>query len=295
MEARPVRTVRNNIVDTTSYFFACGKQLITLSYVRPKSRFPGGITMALQVGAQTISWGETVHDKMPEIISFLSHEEYRGIETGMRHFDTHDAAKYRALYREAAVIPLGLHSGGQFWLPDAAEEERSKLVSAVSFAAEVGFQWVVVSGNKDETEESMVTAAKTYGELGSYCAQQGIGFAYHNHNWELANNGAILDRLIEHTGSEVRLVLDIAWAHIAGFAPETLMSRYGSRIAYVHVKDVRSGRFCELGTGEVDFSRYIPLFEEYQVPWLVVEQDYTDMEVETSMRINRDFLRSYRL
>ncbi len=40
---------------------------------------------------------------------------------------------------------------------------------------------------------------------------------------ELANNGNILDRLLEHTGPEVKLVLDIAWAHIAGFSPEILM------------------------------------------------------------------------
>lgn len=255
----------------------------------------GGKVMALHVGAQTISWGETIRTQMPEIVSFLSREGYRGVETGMRHFDPTRSAEYRALYQEAGLVPLGIHSGGQFWLPDAAQEERARLNSTVRFAEEVGFRWVVVSGNKDETEETIVSAARTYSEIGSYCAQQGIGFAYHNHNWELANNGAILDKLLEHTGSEVGLVLDIAWAHIAGFEPETLMSRYASRIAYVHVKDVRSGRFCELGTGEVDFSRYIPLFEEYHIPWLVVEQDYTDMDVETSMRLNRDYLKGYGL
>ena len=79
-----------------------------------------------RIGAQTITWGETIKENMRSIVRFLSEHDYAGVETGMRHFDAERASEYRALYQEFGMVPLGLHSGGQFWEPDAAEAERQK-------------------------------------------------------------------------------------------------------------------------------------------------------------------------
>lgn len=248
--------------------------------------------MKQSVGAQTIPWGETIKQEMPDILRILAAQGYQGVETGMRHFDASDADRYRELYRETGLVPLGLHSGGQFWKPEAAEEERQKLWQAVEFAARVGFQHLVVSGNKDESVSSMKKAAATYAELGRRCRDAGVSFAYHNHNWELANDAAILDTLVLSTEqNELSLVLDVAWAHLGGIEISTLLERYGDRVAYLHIKDVRGELFCELGTGEMDLPAVLTLANAYDIDWLVVEQDYTDLSPEESMRINREFLR----
>lgn len=243
------------------------------------------------IGAQTIVWGETIRDNLAGILQFLSAHGYSGAETGMRHFDAARPDYYRKLYKETGMVPLGLHSGGQFWLPDAAEEERWKLWAAVDFAKAVGFRWMVISGNKAETVESMRKAAETYGQIGRRCREAGFGFAYHNHDWELADNAAILDTLMACTDpSDVSLVLDVAWAHIGGLSLAGLLDRYAGRIAYLHVKDVKDGKFCELGTGEMDLPAVCDLAGTQGVEWLVVEQDYTDLSPEESMRRNRQFL-----
>jgi sugar phosphate isomerase/epimerase len=245
------------------------------------------------VGAQTIPWGETIKERMPEILRFLASQEYRGVETGMRHFDAADPGMYRDLYQETGVRPLGLHSGGQFWKPEAAEEERRKLRDAIAFAEAVGFRHLVVSGNKAETVASMKEAAVTYADLGRRCREAGLSFCYHNHNWELADDAAILDTLLLATEpGEVSLVLDVAWAHIGGIQVGTLLERYGNRVAYLHIKDVRGERFCELGRGEMNLPEVLRLAEKQRIEWLVVEQDYTDYTPEESMRVNRDYLRA---
>lgn len=248
----------------------------------------------LLVGAQTIPWGETIRDKMEEILVFLHQEDYAGVETGMRHFDPTHPEYYQELYRRLDITPLGLHSGGQFWDPDAAVAERNKLFDSAQFAAEVGFRYLVVSGNKDETVSSMMEAAETYARLGRRCHELGLRVAYHNHNWELAHNAEILDTLVKNTdASEVSLVLDVAWAHLGGIDLATLLDRFGNRVAYVHLKDVGGdGRFCELGTGKVDLDAVLSLVIRAGIPWLVLEQDYTEKTPEESMRVNRAWLRT---
>ena len=249
--------------------------------------------MQHKIGAQTIPWGESVGARMEEIAAYLVRTGYDGVETGMRHFDASDTVRYKTLYRDTGLVPLGLHSGGQFWIPDAADDERKKLDAAVDFAAEVGFSYVVVSGNKDETVDSMRRAAETYNRLGERCRERGLAFAYHNHDWELANDAEILETLRTETEAEtVLLVLDIAWAHVGGIDVSELLRRFGGRIAYLHIKDVRDKRFCELGTGEVDVPAVLAAAARERIEWLVVEQDYTDLTPEESIRLNYDYLRS---
>ena len=245
------------------------------------------------IGAQTIPWGEIIKDRMGEILEFLAGEGYRGVETGIRHFDTDNPDYYRKLYDRTGLTPLGLHSGGQFWEPDAAEQERRKLHDSIAFAATVGFQNVVVSGNKAETVDSMKTAAQTYGQLGRACRKQGLRLAYHNHNWELANDAAILRTLLDETDpGDVSLVLDVAWAHVGGVDLSGLLKRVGDRVAYLHIKDVAGEAFCELGTGEVDLPHVVRLAADSGIQWLVIEQDYTELTPEESMRRNMSYLRS---
>lgn len=247
--------------------------------------------MTHRIGAQTITWGETIRENMRSIVRFLSENGYAGVETGMRHFDSGRPGDYRLLYEEYGVIPLGLHSGGQFWNPEAAENERRKLWDSLAFAEAVGFQWLVVSGNKADTTDSMREAAETYTEIGKKCRDAGLRFAYHNHDWELADNAEILDVLVQNTDlAEVSLVLDIAWAHRGGIPFDHLLSRYGTRIAYLHIKDETGDRFCELGAGEVDLDEVLGLADHYGIEWLVVEQDDTALTPEKSMALNRQFL-----
>ena len=249
--------------------------------------------MIQRIGAQTIVWGEDIRDNLEAILTYLSANRYQGVETGIRHFhlDRHQA--YRDLYEKTGIISLGIHSGGKFWDPGQANDEMKMIEDTVRFASRVGSEYLLVSGNPHETVASMQAAAATYNELGQRCLDAGIRLAYHNHNWELINQGAILNVLMNETSADlVSLVLDTAWAYIAEMSLETLMGHYGDRIAYLHIKDVRQEKFCELGTGEIDHDSTFRLARSYGIEWLVVEQDYTSLTAEESMRVNMRYLRS---
>lgn len=248
--------------------------------------------MLHKVGAQTIVWGEDLARQMESIVQFLAESGYRGVETGMRHFDPAAAERYRDLYARYGIAPLGVHSGGKFWDPEQAGSELKRIDETISFASQVGFRYLVISGNPSESVESMKNAARSYGELGRRCRDAGLRLAYHNHNWELENDGAILDVLAGDTSAdEVGLVFDTAWAQIAGMSLAEAFRRWGERIAYVHIKDTLGTHFCELGTGELDHDTTFELAGRYGIEWLVVEQDYSSLTPQESMRVNMEYLK----
>ena len=249
--------------------------------------------MKHRIGAQTIVWGENIRGNMEAILRFLAENGFQGVETGIRHFYLDRCKAYREMYQNTGLVLLGIHSGGKFWDPGQADDEMKKIEDTVSFASRVGSKYLLVSGNPNETVASMQAAAATYNELGRRCRDDGLRLAYHNHNWELVNQGAILNVLMNETSAElVSLILDTAWAYIAEMSVESLMRHFGSRIAYIHIKDVRQEKFCELGTGEIDHGCTIALAQAYGIKWLVVEQDYTSLTAEESMKANMRYLRS---
>ena len=248
--------------------------------------------MKHRIGAQTIVWGNNIKGNMEHILSFLSGQGYTGVETGMRHFDPDQKERYRELYAQYGITPLGIHSGGTFWDPQQAAEEMERIGSTIDFASALGFRYLVISGNPQETVSSMRKSAKTYAEIGKRCRNAGLRMAYHNHNWELEDDGAIIDVLMnESSGEEVSWVLDTAWASIAGMELVRIFERYGSRIAYLHIKDAEGKTFCELGTGGLDLPNVLRSADVNRIEWLVIEQDYSSLTPEESMRTNMWYLR----
>lgn len=249
--------------------------------------------MTQRIGAQTVTWKETLREQMESIVRFLAEQGYKGVESGMRFFIPDHAAAYRELYAAAEMYPLGLHTGGKFWDPMQTKEEMRRIGETIAFGAKVGFEYLVVSGNPEETTASMGKTAEIYGTLAKRCQDSGLKFAYHHHNWELKNRGEILKRLIDATSpDEVSLVLDIAWAHAAGWKIGDFLRQFGARAAYLHLKDASAGRFCELGAGEVDFDLVFNASRSLPISWWVVEQDETVLTPEESLSRSMRFLRT---
>ncbi len=115
--------------------------------------------------------------------------------------------------------------------------------------------------------------------------------AYHHHIGTIVQTEAEIDRLMETTGAEVKLLLDTGHAVFAGADPVALARRHRSRIAHVHCKDVRApvldaarradlsfldavvaGVFTVPGDGMVDFPAVLRELPGYS-GWLVVEAE----------------------
>ena len=115
--------------------------------------------------------------------------------------------------------------------------------------------------------------------LGEQLRQAGMRLAYHNHDYELRDQGGKvgLQVLLETTDPAlVSFELDCGWAWKSGQDPLVWMQKLAGRLPLLHVKDVTAdGDWAEVGHGAVPYGPVLDAAAGLGVEWLIVEQDTT--------------------
>lgn len=114
-------------------------------------------------------------------------------------------------------------------------------------------------------------------------ATAGIRFGLHNHSKEFfrpqRGGPSLLDILIDESGAEVMLELDLYWLDNAGANCERFLERCAGRVPVIHLKDKEVAapsnetRMAPIGEGNMDWESIIPTCEAAGVDWYAVEQD----------------------
>jgi sugar phosphate isomerase/epimerase len=135
--------------------------------------------------------------------------------------------------------------------------------------------------------------------FGRRCRERGLGFAYHNHDFEFkrVDGQYALDLLLASTDAQtVKSELDIYWAFYAGVDPAAYIRQLQARCAIVHLKDMTkddSRTFAEVGEGRLEFPAILAAAQEAGVEYYVVEQDRCQRPPLESVKISLDNLRSW--
>jgi inosose dehydratase len=131
------------------------------------------------------------------------------------------------------------------------------------------------------TTEELGVLAKTLNEIGKGCADAGVQFCFHPHNWTLIDTtGTEVKRIMDLTDPKlVYMVADTAHLSLGGTDPIKFVNEWFPRIGDVHLKDVRvkyspaksgwkgpapskeeharDGLYKEFGEGGVDFVAFM--------------------------------------
>jgi sugar phosphate isomerase/epimerase len=100
--------------------------------------------------------------------------------------------------------------------------------------------------------------------IGERVTKAGLGFAYHNHDFEFVDhNGEIgYDIIMRETDpSLVKLQIDLYWAaHSSKQTPHQLFARQPGRFVMWHIKDMdkKTRDYTELGNGSIDYTVILP-------------------------------------
>ena len=113
--------------------------------------------------------------------------------------------------------------------------------------------------------------------------KNGIGFHYHNNDFEFAplqdSNKSMMDVLLEESDPAlIHLIPDVAWIHFAGCDPVTFLKENADRVKVVHFKDyVKKAdarpKFASLGQGVVPLRECFAVCREQEIPYVMYEQD----------------------
>jgi sugar phosphate isomerase/epimerase len=124
---------------------------------------------------------------------------------------------------------------------------------------------------------------KRLGEVGKWARDQGLGFGWHNHDFEFVKtkDGVLPIECIFEGGPMLDWECDIGWVIRARHDPVKWFKSYGERITAVHVKDnapkgenLNQMGQTEIGQGTADWPRiFNALYEHTRCLHYVVEHD----------------------
>lgn len=197
---------------------------------------------------------------------------YREVEYGGGGYDKMDHAALRKTMDRLGLKSPSIHV--------AYEALASDFDGAVAMTKALGADTLVVPymGDAHRTTEGWEAAVTNFNRYAERLKKAGIGFAYHNHDFEftLKPGGiSLFDTLIADADPAlVQLELDLFWAIAAGEDPKAIIRRLPGRIYAYHVKDrTADGKMTSVGKGVIDFADIFTLNRTAGVKHFYVEND----------------------
>lgn len=294
----------------------------------------------IRIGNAPVSWGVYEADRpnppFASVLDAIARAGYEGTELGPYGYLPTEA---EALGRELGSRGLAL--GSSFValpLEEARRRERCVETSLVvaRLLASQGVGELILADDEDPARSRIAgrvpgdgsggwsdaqwteAAATIHAVAGALRDELGMRVVLHHHAGTFVETPDEIDRLLSETEPElVGLLLDTGHCVYGGGDPVDIVKRHGSRIGYVHLKDVREeelqrvvttdiameeawkrGVFCPLGEGVVDFPQVVASLRGRGFGgWMIVEQDVVpdasgrlEPEPSESARRSRTFL-----
>jgi len=116
------------------------------------------------------------------------------------------------------------------------------IVPVIQAAKAVGVTTIIdpfIHPDKWLTSDDVVASAEALNAVAEIAAEEGITVGYHNHWWEYeAMDGATaLEAFADNLDPSVVLEVDTYWTQVAGQQASDVLTRLGSRVQFIHVKD----------------------------------------------------------
>ncbi|MBP2171051.1 inosose dehydratase [Erwinia toletana] len=270
-------------------------------------------TAGVQLGVSPLCWtNDVLEDLGGEIplencLQQAAAAGYQGIELG-RKFPRSVSALAPLLSAVGLQLASGWHSG--FLADRSVEEEIAAVRDHANLLRQLGATVMVygecgqLPGATPLDEPISRSPALSSIDLARYAARvnafadillrdYGLKIAYHHHLMMLVEHDDELDSFMQHTSSNVGLVLDTGHGYAGGVDIARVLQKYGSRIVHIHLKDVRplilqrvyqqdlsfndavrAGLFTVPGEGCIDYAPIIEFVSHsgYQ-GWLIVEAE----------------------
>lgn len=154
-------------------------------------------------------------------------------------------------------------------------------------AAEIGMKYLIAPYlGPQKSIDDFKKAAEVFNKCGDICKQNGIKFAYHNHDYSFKKiDGEVpIDVMLKNTDDDkVFFELDIYWAVTAGVNPADYFTKYKNRFTLCHVKDrmknakaTDANSSCVLGEGVIDYTPILKVAKANGMKYYIVEQERYD-------------------
>jgi sugar phosphate isomerase/epimerase len=183
-------------------------------------------------------------------------------------------AEIRTVLDDTGMVAIGSHVPFDDW-----EDRRGQVFEDLHT---LGCTYAVVPSVPTRRRgdlDMVVGLAETFNHWASETREQGLRFAYHNHDYEFAplGQGTVWDTLVAASDPDlVELEVDVYWARYAGVDPVELIQRHAQRVPLLHAKDMAAGddrNDAPVGTGVLPWEQLVATADAAGAHWYIVEQD----------------------
>ena len=126
--------------------------------------------------------------------------------------------------------------------------------------------------------ESFKKLSEILNKLGEQVNKSGLGFAYHNHDFEFADHNGVIgyDIILKETDPKlVKLQMDMYWvAHSSKRSPGELIAQNPGRYVMWHIKDMDkvTRDYSEMGNGSIDYIDILSNIDKDALEYYYIEQ-----------------------
>ncbi|HEY3297144.1 MAG TPA: sugar phosphate isomerase/epimerase [Armatimonadota bacterium] len=229
---------------------------------------------------------EAVKD-FPGLLKRVAEIGYKGVETAGLH--GHDPKEIGKIVKDLGMEVCSSH---------AAFPTDENIEQIVDTEKAVGNTVVIAQTDMKKLtsiDECKAEASK-YARAAELLKARGMTFGVHNHWWEFNDLGGICpyDILLGEVPAMFS-ELDVYWSTYAKLNSPELVSKYKSRIPFLHLKDgmlEEGGAMTALGEGKVPITEIVQAADPNTLKWLVVELDRCDTDVFEAVKKSYAYLTS---
>jgi sugar phosphate isomerase/epimerase len=242
----------------------------------------------MNIGLQIYTLRDIISEGYDEIFKKVADIGYKGVEMT---YSPDQADEVAELLKKYGLVCTGAHI--------SIDELSNNPERAAGFLDKLGSRHMIIpwiDGARIETEEKTIETAKVMEEGAKRAANHGYVLSFHNHTIEFERkfgDRTVMDIFYDEAPS-LKFEVDCGWAFAAGVDVVATLNKFGSRLSFIHVKDVdEKGTPTEVGNGKVDMKAVIAEAAKHGVEWGVVEQDscvnYPALE---AVKISFDYIKT---
>ena len=236
---------------------------------------PGAISHAQQkkykMGLQLFTIRDAMAKDVKGTLSKVAGMGYQDLETygfdgeQLKYYGL-NASDFKRLLEDNELTTSSGHYD-LFLFLDKTDDALNKYVDqCIEGAHALGQQYITWPWLTPEsrTIDKFKLLAEKLNTVGERVSKAGLGFAYHNHNFEFIDHGGETGYDIIMTNTDpalVKLQIDLYWVmHSSKRSPAELFSLQPGRFVMWHIKDMDkvSRDYTELGNGSIDYKVILP-------------------------------------
>lgn len=209
----------------------------------------------------------------------LSELGYVGVEGyGALIAEIEDLNEFRGLLDQNNLAMKSSHIGLDFIQSDPQK--------VIEIAKAIGIKKVygpyLQEDDRPKDAKGWSDFAKTLTELGKPLNDAGLGFGWHNHDFEFIalEDGQIPMEIMLNEAPNLEMEFDVAWCVKADRDPIEFIKKYNSRITAAHIKDIATTGECvdedgwaDVGHGVVDWPTIYSALKAAGTELFIMEHD----------------------